>query len=149
LARELRQDLAGDIVRGAQLVLRDGGTGTIRLSLKPESLGTVKIRLEMAENKITGHIVVENSEALKAFEEEIHSLEQAFLDSGFDAADLDTALASEGGQGEGRNGAEERDTFFSRQLAAATYETLPERGGPAGPGENSGYGISRQINMLV
>jgi hypothetical protein len=151
LARELRQDLAGDIVRGAQVVLRDGGEGTIRLSLKPESLGTVKIRLEMAENKITGHIIVENNEALRAFEEEIRSLEQAFLDSGFDGADLDTALASEGGrQGEGRNGGEgERDSFFSRHLAAVTYETAPEWGGAAVPGENSGYGISRQINMLI
>jgi hypothetical protein len=151
LARELRQDLAGDIVRGAQVVLRDGGEGTIRLSLKPESLGTVKIRLEMAENKITGHIIVENSEALKAFEGEIRSLEQAFLDSGFDGADLDTALASEGGrQGEGRNGGEgERDSFFSRRLAAVTYEANPEWGGAAVAEENFGYGISRQINMLI
>jgi hypothetical protein len=151
LARELRQDLAGDIVRSAQLVLRDGGEGTIRLSLKPESLGTVKIRLEMAENKITGHIIVENNEALRAFEEEIHSLEQAFLDSGFDGASLDTALASGGGQKqEGWDGgAGERDSFFSRRLAAVTYETAPEWGGTDGTGENSAYGISRQINMLV
>jgi flagellar hook-length control protein FliK len=151
LARELRQNLGGDIVRSARIILRDGGEGTIRLSLKPESLGNVKIRLEMAENKITGHIIVENDAALKAFEGEIPSLEQAFMDAGFDGADLDTALAFGGGQsGEGRRGGEqEADSFFSRHLAAAAYDVPVEGGEAAGPGENSGYGIFQQINMLV
>lgn len=54
LARELHQNLNNDIVRQASVVLKDGGEGTIKLSLKPESLGNVKIRLEMADNKITG-----------------------------------------------------------------------------------------------
>jgi hypothetical protein len=151
LARELRQDLSGDIVRSAQIILRDGGAGTIRLSLKPESLGNVKIRLEMAENKIMGHIIVENDETLRAFEQEIHTLEQAFLDAGFDGADLDTALAS----GDGRNGAggegkgEQERFLFSRQLAAASYDLAPGGGEETGAGGYTGYGISRQINMLI
>ncbi|MDR2101065.1 MAG: flagellar hook-length control protein FliK [Treponema sp.] len=154
LAQELRQNLSGDIVRSAQIILRDGGEGTIRLSLKPESLGNVKIRLEMAENKITGHIIVENDETLRAFEQEIHSLEQAFLDAGFDGADLDTALASGNGQNGagGEKGWGEGDSFFSRQMAALSYGALPEgalNGGEETGGENSGYGISRQINMLI
>jgi hypothetical protein len=151
LARELRQDLSGDIVRGAQVILRDGGEGTIRLSLKPESLGNVKIRLEMAENKIMGHIIVENDETLRAFEQEIRSLEQAFLDAGFDGADLDTALAYGDGQN-GRGGeksGEEGDSSFFLQTAAASYDAAPERGEEAGSGRNSGYGISQQINMLI
>ena len=71
LARELHQNLNGDIVRHASIILRDGGEGTIRLSLKPESLGNVKIHLEMAENKIAGRIIVESNDALRAFEREI------------------------------------------------------------------------------
>ncbi|MDR3174389.1 MAG: hypothetical protein LBU19_09080, partial [Treponema sp.] len=51
LARELRQTVNNDIVRNAQVILRDGGEGLIRLSLKPESLGNVKIRLELTDNK--------------------------------------------------------------------------------------------------
>jgi hypothetical protein len=151
LARELRQDLSGDIVRGAQVILRDGGEGTIRLSLKPESLGNVKIRLEMAENKIMGHIIVENDETLRAFEQEIRSLEQAFLDAGFDGADLDMALAYGDGQN-GRGGeksGEEGDFSFFLQTAAASYDAAPERGEEAGSGRNSGYGISQRINMLI
>jgi flagellar hook-length control protein FliK len=96
LARELHQNLNGDIVRHASIALRDGEEGTIKLALKPESLGNVKIHLEMAENKITGRIVVESEEALRAFQREIHSLEQAFKDSGFTYADLNLSMSADG-----------------------------------------------------
>ncbi|MCL2832251.1 MAG: flagellar hook-length control protein FliK [Treponema sp.] len=80
LSQKLDDGLNSDIVRQAQVILRDGGEGTIKLSLKPESLGNVKIRLEMTENKITGHIIVESGEALRAFERELPVLEKAFAD---------------------------------------------------------------------
>jgi len=99
LARELHQNFNNDIVRHASMILRDEGKGMIRLALKPDVLGNVKISLEMAENKITGHIVVESEEALKAFEKEIRSLEQAFKDSGFEDAFLEMSLASDGRDG--------------------------------------------------
>jgi hypothetical protein len=130
LARELHQNLNGDIVRHASVVLREGGEGLIRLSLKPDTLGNVKIRLEMAENKITGHIVVESDEALRAFEREIGALEQAFKDSGFDGADLSMSLAS------GDNGARQRQEgetvpFFSERFAseqaASRYDAFTEK----------------------
>ncbi|MDR0630400.1 MAG: flagellar hook-length control protein FliK [Treponema sp.] len=148
LARELSQNLNGDIVRQAQVVLRDGGAGTIRLALKPESLGNVKIQLELAEKKITGHIIVESNEALRAFEREIHSLEQAFKDSGFGETSLDTALAS-GRDGQGGN-PRQRDPsgpFFSERFALSTYNTASE--GEAGfiaAGNVSGH---IPIDMLV
>jgi hypothetical protein len=127
LARELHENLNGDIVRHASMVLRDKGQGTIRLSLKPESLGNVKIRLEMAENKITGHIVVESEEALRAFEREVRSLEQAFRDSGFEGAELDMSLAQGGGgAGDRRNGEETGRSFLSERMAASQYDAALE-----------------------
>ncbi|MDR3193642.1 MAG: flagellar hook-length control protein FliK [Treponema sp.] len=130
LARELHQNLNGDIVRHASVVLRDGGEGLIRLSLKPDTLGNVKIRLEMAENKITGHIVVESDEALRAFEREIGALEQAFKDSGFDSADLNMSLAS-GDPGADRRREDGEGPFFSERFAAeraaSRYDALTEK----------------------
>ncbi|GHV69940.1 hypothetical protein AGMMS49928_15070 [Spirochaetia bacterium] len=129
LARELHQNLNGDIVRHASIILKDGGEGSIKLSLRPESLGNVKIRLEMADNKITGHIVLESNEALRAFEREIRSLEQAFRDSGFESANLDMSLASDlwsadGGQ---NNGQREDGGMYPRpELVASRYETAAE-----------------------
>ena len=124
LARELHQNLNGDIVRQASILVKDGGEGTIRLSLKPESLGMVKVRLEMAENKITGRIIVESNEALRAFEREIHSLEQAFRDSGFAGASLEMALAGDGGH----NSRERGDTAspFSSRAVSSTYDAMAE-----------------------
>ena len=119
LARELHQNFNGDIVRHASMALRDGGEGTIRIALKPESLGNVKIRLEMAENKITGIIVVESEEALNAFRKEIASLEQAFRDSGFQNADLNLSLAADGRNAQGQ---EQTESSFTPRTAALRYE---------------------------
>jgi flagellar hook-length control protein FliK len=116
LARELHQNFNGDIVRHASMALLDGGEGTIRINLKPESLGNVKIRLEMTENKITGIILVESEEALNAFRKEISSLEQAFRESGFTDADLNLSLASNG-QNE-NDWKQEQDAFTPRMIAS-------------------------------
>ena len=118
LARELHQNFNGDIVRHASIALRNGGEGTIKLALKPESLGNVKIHLEMTENKITGRIVVESTEALNAFRKELSALEQAFRDSGFANADLDLSLTSDG---QGTDQWEQEDSFTPR-MAALRYE---------------------------
>jgi hypothetical protein len=152
LARELHQNLNGDIVRQASILVKDGGEGTIRLSLKPESLGMVKVRLEMAENKITGRIIVESNEALRAFEREIHSLEQAFRDSGFAGASLEMALAGDGGQ----NGRGQRDgngaSLFSFRAVSSTYDAMGETmdvfAVEAGFDGFAGPGASR-VNMLA
>ena len=126
LARELHQNFNNDIVRHASVMLRDNNEGTIRLALKPESLGNVKISLEMVENKITGHIVVESEEALRAFEREIASLEKAFRDSGFEGADLEMSLAADG-----REQQQWQETEASRslpwQFAASRYDETAEQ----------------------
>jgi len=125
LVRELQQHLNGDIVRQASLILREGSDGTIRLALRPESLGNVKIHLEMAENKITGFIVVESEEAMRAFEREIESMEKEFMDAGFDGAELQMSLA-DGGAGQGRE--TEDGSFTPLALAASRYDASSEMG---------------------
>lgn len=123
LARELSQHLNSDIVQQAQVLLRDGDAGTIKLSLRPESLGIVKVRFEMVENRITGQIIVESNEALRAFDREIQSLEQAFRDSGFSGVSLYTALASDSDQNREENWQQQENAaFFSERLAACQYD---------------------------
>jgi flagellar hook-length control protein FliK len=124
LARELREVYNADIVQRASVTLKDGGDGLIRLSLKPESLGAVKIKLELADNKIAGRILVETDEALKAFGKELRSLEQAFVDGGFDGASLELALSSgDSGQGTGNRGNEDYvRPFFSERAVVSEYD---------------------------
>jgi flagellar hook-length control protein FliK len=147
LARELRENANADIVKHASLVLKDGGEGLLRLSLKPDSLGAVKIRLEMADNRIAGRILVESDEALKAFEKELASLEQAFRDGGFDGASLELAVSSDGARGDSgnRNGDALPRPFFSERLASSTYDAsfIPADGrSPASASESL-------VNVLV
>jgi len=141
LTRELQGDLSADIVKQAAIVLRDGGEGTIKLSLKPETLGKVKIHLEMAENRISGRIIVESEEALRAFEREIHSLEQSFRDSGFEAS-LNAALDY---RNDGQQWKEEEvQPFFSERLADSYEETSVAESS----GLSSGF-ESSAVNMLA
>ncbi|MDR2096917.1 MAG: flagellar hook-length control protein FliK [Spirochaetaceae bacterium] len=144
LARELQQNLNGDIVKQAQVLLREGGEGTIRLSLKPESLGKVKISLEMTENKITGKIVVESGEALRAFEREMDALEQTFRSEGFDGASLSLELS---GHEEPRGGEAEWRTDGGRlsvKTASARYDETSGGGVYFGAAQSA-----KQINVLV
>jgi hypothetical protein len=153
LAWELHENLNGDIVRHASVMLREGGEGTIRLSLRPETLGTVKIRLEIAENKIVGSITVESDDAFRAFEQELHSLEQSFRDSGFDGASLEMAFASDGQEGR-RKREGEADSLFSGRLAALRYDAALS-GVSENPDEGLWLGIRPGsqgrplVNMLV
>jgi len=126
LARELRGNLSADIVKNASLVIRNGGEGTIRLALNPASLGHVKVHLEMTENKIMGHIIVESSEALRAFQRELSALERAFRDSGFLETSLDMSLAQDGRE----FGTEQRQDrelpALDAALAASRYDAGTE-----------------------
>jgi hypothetical protein len=124
LATQLRGDLSADIVRDATVIARNGGEGSIRLTLHPASMGNVKVRLEMAENKITALIVVESDEALRAFQRELPVLEKAFRDSGFSETNLQMSLAQDErnyGSGEDRR---ERDfSALAPVMAASRYDS--------------------------
>jgi len=121
LARELHQNFNGDIVRHASMALRDGGEGIIKLALKPESLGNVKIHLKMSDNKITGYIVVESEEALNAFRKEIASLEKAFREFGFFDANLDLSMASDDSN---KQWNEQDVSSFLPRMVASNYDDL-------------------------
>jgi hypothetical protein len=152
LSRQLNEGLSTDIVRHASIILRGNDSGLIRLTLKPETLGNVKIRLEMSENKIIGHIVVESKEALRAFEEEAHVLEAAFKEAGFDGASLDMSLASGNGSGEdGRGERMDRDVLSSLRIAASyDASSMRTEDGSGRAGGKAMYTVGRSaINMLV
>jgi hypothetical protein len=144
LAGELRQNLNAGIVKQAQVLLRESGEGTIRLSLKPESLGKVKIHLEMAENKITGKIVVESGEALYAFEREMESLEQTFRGEGFDGASLSLELAEHQVPEEEKGGRRQNGERVSSRIASSRYGEAVGKSAYLGA-----FYSAKQINVLV
>lgn len=84
---------ATEFVRAGNIVLRDNDSGSINLVLHPESLGNVKIGLELSGKIITGHIVVASREAFNAFGDGADVLRNAFIQSGFEDARFDVSFA--------------------------------------------------------
>ena len=115
LAAELR-DSAPELVRAGQIVLRNGGEGTIRLALQPEALGAVRIHLEMSgDKKIAGKITVSSREAWDAFTESMDSLVAAFAEEGFDSAGFD--LSWSGRDGGAPSGGKVSAPFYASSVA--------------------------------
>lgn len=84
---------ATEFVRAGNIVLRDNDSGSINLVLHPESLGNVKIGLELSGKIVTGHIVVASREAFNAFGDGADVLRNAFIQSGFEDARFDVSFA--------------------------------------------------------
>ncbi|MFW6252401.1 MAG: flagellar hook-length control protein FliK [bacterium] len=99
LAQTLRDGGASDIVRQAQVILRNNNEGELRLLLKPESLGTVRIRMEMVEDRVALRIYVDNEAAGDAFRSSIADLQRSFEESGIHTGSVEVTV-EDGGQGD-------------------------------------------------
>jgi len=123
LAERLRDAWNGEIVQTAQIILKDGDAGTIRLRLRPESLGNVKIELNLSDNNISGRVVVDSDEAKSAFERNMNELTDAFRRGGFESASLEVSVGSGGGSAGGSGGQSAPGSgegpFYSERLRTA------------------------------
>jgi flagellar hook-length control protein FliK len=120
LRRALNEQLNGEIVRSARLIVRGSDRGEIRLNLKPESLGSVRIALQMQDGHIAGRIIVDNQSVREAFEQNLAALQKAFAEGGMDASGLEVSVADSGrDSGETEDGAPGRS---STGAAAASFE---------------------------
>ncbi len=116
------QENAPDFVKAGNIVLKDNKSGIINLILKPESLGNVKISLNLNDKVISGQISVQTKEAFQAFRESIDSLKQAFTQSGFETGSFDLNFSS-GQQGfaQGENSNQQNAQQNSAYLADKSY----------------------------
>ncbi len=105
LAQTLRDQGASEIVRQAQVILRDNNEGELRLLLKPESLGTVRIRMEMIEDRVALRIFVDNETAGDAFRDSIADLQRSFEESGVSTDTFEVSVHDGSQEGAGQNGA--------------------------------------------
>ncbi len=103
MLENLIESNAQDFARAGSIVLRDNNVGNISLILHPDSLGNVKINLELSDKIVTGHITVASKEAMQAFEGNLTNLKNAFTQSGFENASFDLSMSGQnaGGFGNG------------------------------------------------
>lgn len=88
----LKENGNADIVKNARFILKDSGTGEIRLIMKPESLGYVRIMLTLEDNNIAGKIIVDNKSVKEVFENNMENLVRSFKENGFAEASLDVSV---------------------------------------------------------
>lgn len=138
LAERLKGSWNNELVQGAHIVLKDGDAGTIRLHLRPESLGGVKIELKLADNSISGKIVVESDEAKSAFERNMASLNDAFRQGGFESAKLEVSVGSGGDRGGGRQGDGPEPFWSERRRLESFGRSVPESQTYAAAGRRPG-----------
>jgi flagellar hook-length control protein FliK len=142
LAERLKAN-ATDFVRAAQVVLKDGNLGLIRLRLEPEHLGGVKIELKLAEKQISGRIIVESDLAGEAFRSSIDSLKDAFASAGFETSSLEVEVRNGNGQQGGARQDGGPDEPGSPRWSARLREL-----DAAVPSADSG-GADGALNMIV
>jgi flagellar hook-length control protein FliK len=103
-----------EITRNVSFILKNDNAGEIRLILKPESLGNVRIRLNLAENNITGRIIVENNTVKQVFLDNLQEISRLLEEQGYDTAGLEVTVDDRGQQnGQEGNG---QQPFFSSRL---------------------------------
>ncbi len=90
--KQLQERLNPEIVKRAGIIVRDGGRGEIRLDIKPEHLGNVRIRVSLEDSNIVGKIFVENSSIRNIFEQNLQNLQRSFREHGFETASLEVTV---------------------------------------------------------
>jgi len=109
-SRLFRERTQSEILKQSTIVLRGANRGEIRMSMRPEQLGNLRIRLELDHNRIMGRIIVDSSSAREVVEQNLDDLARSFRDIGFESADLEVAVSGRGnGRGDSARERKERD----------------------------------------
>jgi len=147
LSQELRSN-AADFVKTGSIILRDNNVGLIRLTLNPESLGNVRISLELSgDRKISGKIQVASQEAYDAFRENLDTFSEAFIEGGFSGAGFDLSWS-------GQDSADSRNQAAEAAIKAPFYATaIPDVMSVPNPADTQTGGAFQNgrsaINVLV
>jgi flagellar hook-length control protein FliK len=115
----LREMAGSEMLRAANLILKDGG-GEIRLTLKPDSLGSVRIRMNVVDNAIEGRIIVDSSAAKAVVDGSIDALRRALTAEGFQTASLQVSVGGQNADSGSRQ--EEQPPEAVRRLTAQGFE---------------------------
>ena len=115
----LREMAGSELVRASNLVLKDGG-GEIRLVLKPESLGSVRIRMNVVDNAIEGRIIVDSAAVKHVFDGNVDALRRALTAEGFQTGSLQVSVGGQNTDADERRRQEEAPAV--RKIAVQGFE---------------------------
>ncbi|MBN2532475.1 MAG: flagellar hook-length control protein FliK [Spirochaetales bacterium] len=115
MMEKLRNSLQNEMVKHTKIILKENGNGEIRIVLKPESLGSIRMRVNVQNNHIDGRIFVENNNIKEIVDQAMNNLNHAFKHEGFDSISLRVSV------GNGNNQDQQDGKQESRQEGPAVY----------------------------
>ena len=127
LIRELKDQGSAEILREAKILVKDGQSGEIKLVLRPQELGTVKINLILENKHIVGRIFVENNIVKEALQTAFGDLKEVFAQQGMELGALDVFVSQESREDFWQAENEEADTmpFKLAQAVGAVEKHAP------------------------
>ena len=90
----LRSGLVGEMNQQVSLTAVKGG-GEMRLVIRPDGLGEVKLKVEAKDGKIGVHVTAENEEVAKALKSGSHDLESSLRDQNLTLLKFEVAVKSD------------------------------------------------------
>ena len=134
-----------ELVRKIDFILKNDNQGEIKLILKPEALGNVRINLSLNENNIAGKIIVDNSSVRDIFLNNMDQLTSLLKDNGYDTASLEVWVGQDGrdGKEQGQDGDREEE---KRLRSVKGLERLEESVPQTAYADGSDMG---QVNLVI
>lgn len=114
----LKEMSGSELVKATNLIVRDGG-GEIKLVLKPESLGSVRIRMNVVDKVIEGRIIVDNPAVKQVFEGNLDALRTALAAEGFQTGALSVSVGQQNADNQRQRSEQPSEV---RRIAATSFE---------------------------
>ena len=92
-SKMFRERMQPEILRQSTIVLKNNNRGEIRMTLRPENLGKLRMNLALDQNRISGRIIVESGPAKTLLDQNLESLSRSFRENGFDAANFEVTIS--------------------------------------------------------
>lgn len=122
IEHEIRNALSesgnAEILKRAQFIMRGEQFGEIRLTLRPEHLGAVRINMFVDEGRVLGRVIVENLSVKEAFDDNMADLRDMFLKNGLDV-DFEVDYRGQNSDKQHKS----KSAYYSRRLKADSLES--------------------------
>ena len=98
----LKSTIGPELIRHSNILIREGG-GEIKLLIRPESMGNVRISITIENGSLDGKIMVENTIVRDLIENNLPSLRSSLKSEGFNTLSLDVSVGDDKNKGELQN----------------------------------------------
>lgn len=133
-SQEQPEDLIAQFQRGLAAVLRQQG-GSLTLRLEPQSLGELRVRMDLAAGKVEATLEASTNEARRLLDESLGSLRSALEAQGLEIHRLDVRPLETSSEAHGGGGLDDAGGGAERRQG----DPGAERPGSHGPGRGPAW----------